>query len=151
MRPKERIPTFIELIDWKQLIEKQWKLPFNKTERKHVIAQIKNNIPKIIMYWAEYPDERIGQVLVNMGIISNVSGMWYYMEDDDILIKQGHKPEDVCLWGTYGKDGKQPFKRILIRDMSTEHMQACIDTQPNINPAYKELFEKLIKERTDDK
>ena len=32
-------------------------------------------------------------------------------------------------WGTYGKDGYQPFKRITIAEMSTEHLKACIATQ----------------------
>lgn len=32
-------------------------------------------------------------------------------------------------WGTYGKDGKQPFTRILLKDMTEEHIQAILETQ----------------------
>lgn len=32
-------------------------------------------------------------------------------------------------WGTYGKDGKQPFTRVLLKDMTEEHIQAILNTQ----------------------
>lgn len=34
---------------------------------------------------------------------------------------------DVLTWGTHGKDGDQPYKRIKIADMETEHIEAVLD------------------------
>ena len=36
-------------------------------------------------------------------------------------------------WGTYGKDGKQPFKRVKLSKLSNDHIQAILVTQPHIN------------------
>lgn len=47
-------------------------------------------------------------------------------------------------WGTYGKDGKQPLRRILLKDMEDEHIQAILDTQ-RLMPQVKEMF---IREQT---
>ena len=41
----------------------------------------------------------------------------------------------VFTWGTYGKDGKQPLKRVKLADMSDAHIEAILATQPQI---YKE-------------
>lgn len=32
----------------------------------------------------------------------------------------------VLVWGTYGKDGKQPFKYKSIEDMETDHIKAVL-------------------------
>lgn len=29
-------------------------------------------------------------------------------------------------WGTYGKDGTEPYRRVLLKDMSTDHILAII-------------------------
>lgn len=50
---------------------------------------------------------------------------------------------EVLLWGTYGKDGNHPLKRIAICDMETEHIQAVLaECQPSyvfLNCMKKEL------------
>lgn len=33
---------------------------------------------------------------------------------------------DVVTWGTYGKDGKQPYTRKKVKDMSDEHIKAVL-------------------------
>lgn len=43
-------------------------------------------------------------------------------------------------WGTFGIDGKQPRTFITANDMTTEHIEAVIETQDRIAPEIKELF-----------
>ena len=48
--------------------------------------------------------------------------MYTLMSDDDHgLIRV------VLTWGTYGREGDQLITHVLIADMETEHLQACID------------------------
>ena len=44
---------------------------------------------------------------------------------------------EVFRWGTRGKDGNQPLKFILLKDMESDHIQAIIETQTHI-PGYIE-------------
>ena len=44
------------------------------------------------------------------------------------------------MWGTYGKSGKGPFRRIAIQDMTKEHLQNCLDNCPNMHPMYRETM-----------
>ena len=39
---------------------------------------------------------------------------------------------EVVSWGSYGKDGKQPRKEILIKDLSDLHICAILETQHHI-------------------
>lgn len=39
---------------------------------------------------------------------------------------------DAFTWGTYGKDGKQPRTEVKLKDMTSEHIQAVLDTQRHI-------------------
>lgn len=36
---------------------------------------------------------------------------------------------EVVTWGTYGKNGDEPFKRVKIADMTGDHIKACLATQ----------------------
>ena len=36
---------------------------------------------------------------------------------------------DAVTWGTFGKNGDESLKYVAIADMSTEHLQACLETQ----------------------
>lgn len=90
------------------------------------------------------------QVLVNIGIFPNFPGMWYYKEEIDYLIEeQNIAPEEILLWGTYGKDGKQPLKRILIKDMETDHLEACLENCPQMGKLFRETMEKVLSYRLD--
>jgi hypothetical protein len=35
----------------------------------------------------------------------------------------------VFKWGTRGKDGKQPLKFVVLKDMTTDHIEAILETQ----------------------
>jgi hypothetical protein len=36
---------------------------------------------------------------------------------------------EVFKWGTRGKDGKQPLKFVVLKDMTTDHIEAILETQ----------------------
>jgi hypothetical protein len=47
-----------------------------------------------------------------------------------VYLEEGHeKVREVLKWGTRGKDGKQPLRYVVLKDMDTDHIQACLDTQ----------------------
>ena len=60
----------------------------------------------------------------------------------DTSITSDSPIEDIrgfLSWGTYGKDGKSPYKRVLLKDMSNNHILAIIETQ-KIQDLLKEIF-----------
>ena len=70
-------------------------------------------------------------------------------EELSVYSTDGHdKVREVVKWGTYGINGDQPLTRILLKDMSTKHIQACLDNVPRMHPAYKEAFEEELKLRS---
>jgi len=70
-------------------------------------------------------------------------------EELSVYITDGHdKVREVVKWGTYGKDGNQALTYILLKDMSTEHICACLENVPSMHPAYKESFKEELKLRS---
>jgi len=45
------------------------------------------------------------------------------------------------LWGTRGRDGKQPLKWLPLNELETDHLQAILDTQPQIRGT---IIERVI-------
>ena len=52
---------------------------------------------------------------------------------------------EAVTWGTYGKNGDETSVHVTITDMSSEHLQACLDTQKStMRPAlYKVMQDEL--------
>jgi hypothetical protein len=70
-------------------------------------------------------------------------------EELSVYITDGHdKVREVVKWGTYGRDGNQPLTYILLKDMSTEHIRACLENVPSMHPVYKESFKEELKLRS---
>jgi hypothetical protein len=139
MRPIERISIFLKKVDFNKL-EIRWDTDISQTLRGLIFSTVRT-------YWLKNPDQRFGQILINLNLIPYQVKPWND-EEHNILYDQGVEPREFVLWGTYGKDGKQPFKRILLKDMSNEHIQACITNIPNLNPQLKEFFEDELEYRT---
>ena len=55
--------------------------------------------------------------------------------DDDIS-----KIREVFKWGTYGKDGKQEKKYVLLKDLTDEHISAILDTQWHLPEEVQQVF-----------
>jgi len=74
-------------------------------------------------------------------------------DEEDLSLVADTDDHGFCrqhfLWGTYGKDGKQPFRRVALADMSTEHIKAVLRTQTHLSFEVRRLFENelLYRER----
>lgn len=50
-------------------------------------------------------------------------------------------------WGTRGRDGKDPLTWKALKDLSTDHIEAILDTQTHIADWTKNLFNRELKFR----
>jgi hypothetical protein len=66
-------------------------------------------------------------------------GNMYYFDPDKSKItdfiyfekaRENSKIREWLEWGTFGKSGKEPLRFVLLKNMSDEHIQACLKTQP---------------------
>lgn len=119
MRPIERIDNFLQKVDW-NLLFMDWELLFDNKQYYNIEDFEKLFVP----YWKANPDQRIGQVLINLAIVPDKMDVWD-AEESDILMKQGIAPEDCLFWTSiYGQDGKElevPVSR-LVSTLSKEHI-----------------------------
>ena len=53
-------------------------------------------------------------------------------------------------WGSYGKGGDQPLKRIKLSEMSNNHIEAILQTQHHIGPHIRKAFEDEQQYRLDN-
>lgn len=79
------------------------------------------------------------------GIVNKIEA-----KDLSVYLSDGHeKVREAITWGTRGKNGDQPLRRVKLKDMDTEHIQACLDTQP-LHPAYKIAFQNELEYRVEN-
>ncbi len=64
-----------------------------------------------------------------------------YSDDPHEIVRE------VMKWGTSGKSGTEPFRRVALKDMDSDHIQACLDTQPRMRLAFRAAFEVELKYR----
>lgn len=131
MRPIERIDNFLSKVDWGLLLRKRWKLNIN-IDDPLMVSLYKNTWD--ILYWKENPDQRIGQVLINLGLIPDSVQAWND-EESDILEAQGLAPEEYLFWGSYyDKDmNRIPLVYRLIKDLDSDHINKIYDHMFNAN------------------
>ena len=56
----------------------------------------------------------------------------------------------VVTWGTYGKNGDETLVHVTITDMSSEHLQACLDTQQRtMRPALLKVMQDELEYRNE--
>ena len=146
MRKLERIPVFLDKIDFVHLLFDQYSI----VDKKDAIL-IKNTIELdmelIKKFWYENPDLRFTQVLIGLGIVPNYPGFWFYKDDIDVYCEQGFPANEILFWGTYGKDGNQPISYIAIKDMTIGHLQACLEIQQGMEPVYKTAMIEELENR----
>jgi len=119
MRPIERIDNFLEKVNWYKLFYDRWKLsPTDVYKVEH------ERLLNIIEYWKENPDQRIGQLLINLELVPDNLKIWSD-EEEDILISQGIPPEECVYWTSiYDKQNNLlsvPITR-LIKDLDINHI-----------------------------
>lgn len=60
--------------------------------------------------------------------------------DISLIYSDGHeKIRNSFTWGSYGKSGKEELHYILLSEMTTEHINAILDTQ-RLRPVITEIF-----------
>ena len=47
---------------------------------------------------------------------------------------------EVFKWGTYGIDGKQKLKYVILKDMSWDHIEAILETQTQLRDHVRQVF-----------
>lgn len=57
---------------------------------------------------------------------------------------------EIDFWITYGKDGKQPSKRVSLSEMNKGHIKAILNTQYQIPFELATLFEKELEWRNSE-
>jgi hypothetical protein len=128
MRNKVRIDNFLSKVNIKHLLLHIWKICDDSNIDK-VEKSILDNISQIRNYWIDYSDLRFSQVLVNLGYLPNMSGFWYYYEENDILKDQGYKPREYVYWGSiFDSNGNRlpQTKYSLIKDLTIDHLQKLV-------------------------
>ena len=69
-------------------------------------------------------------------------------EDASVYSDDPHEMiRDVMRWGTRGMDGSEPVKYLLLKDMTSAHIQACLDTQYRMLPAYRVAMQNELNHR----
>ena len=136
MRRPERIPIFLEKIDTRKLSER-WHILEALLE---LDPEMKDNVED---YWKKDPDQRYGQVLINLQYVPDDIVIWND-EEDSILRSQGIPEREYKFWGrNFDKDmNKLPKTEwILIKDLTTDHIQAIVDGGWADNPIFEEELE----------
>ena len=134
MRRPERIPIFLEKVDWDKL-EERWQIDISQSLRGEILAKR--------YFWEQEPDLRFGQWLINLGLLPDHLNIWND-EEDWILSSQGIPAREYKFWGrNFDKDMNRLPKTewILIKDMTTDHIQAILDGNWAVN---KEIFENEL-------
>ena len=147
MRRPERIPIVLANIDWEKFLTIADEKPSDDT-----LKGVFENLPKIKEEWTEYPDLRLGQLLINMKL--SPDELWN-LEEDHWMVETGQiDAKDIMFWGVnYTKDMVQlpetDFR--LIRDLNTEHIEAILDGGYVIhNKVYEGYFENELERRIEE-
>lgn len=114
-----------------------------------ILDNWENNYEEFSKLWIENPDLRLTQVLITTGILSNFPGLWYYLDNDIIIISANIlEPRDIYFWGQiYDKNlNKLPQTNwILIKDMSTDHIKAVLNDCKNNEHLNRIVEDKYLK------
>jgi len=70
-------------------------------------------------------------------------------KDMSVCLEDGIEAvREAVTWGTRGKDGRQPLRLVKLSEMSNDHIEACLETQPRMHPHYREAFEMELTYRS---
>ena len=65
-----------------------------------------------------------------------------------VTLEDGHdKVREYLTWGTRGVNGDQPLRYVKLKDMDTDHIQACLETQFQMRKAYQTAMENELEYR----
>ena len=150
MRNKNRIQIVLDL-----MLNKEILLHFLNTSSQKLIDDLYNNWEEIKEEWLKSPDQRFGQLLSNLGLVSKeIENHIWNIDEDDWLIQNGYcNIEDIKFWGVnYYKNGKKrkTTKFKLLKDLDIDHIRNIIiffekyNSLDKLNKEYLEYFNKRI-------
>jgi len=64
-----------------------------------------------------------------------------YFEDDFDKVRV------AFTWGTYGKKGDQPLKRVSLKDLELDHINNILETQTQLSSSIRSLFQQELEFR----
>jgi len=138
MRPKERIDDFLAKVNWSEL-QKKWKIPVLEIDTEFIRKS-----------WKENPDQRIGQLLINLGLIEDSLEKWV-TEEATILIDQGLPPEECLYWTSMYDENEvllETPKTRLVATLTPEHINNIITFMYNyggrISPDMQKAFDNVL-------
>jgi hypothetical protein len=65
------------------------------------------------------------------------------LDDDHEVVRE------AMTWGTYGINGDQPLQYVKLKDMSLEHIHACLEEVKNMHPQYRTAMKTELEYRHD--
>lgn len=94
--------------------------------------------------WKKSPDQRFGQLLINLGLIQDNLKDWN-IEITDLPIPHNIIRE-IQTWGTYGwKFSLEEKKELYIKDLETDHIKNIIKTQNHLSDNFINVLKNEIK------
>jgi hypothetical protein len=147
MRPIERIDNFLNKVDI-PLLSLRWNI--NDGLLLDILGWDNSDIFK--PYWKENPDQRIGQVLINLELVPDNMFIWND-EESDILKDQGIAPEEYLYWGSiYDKYmNRISLTHKLIKDLDSEHISAIYQYMfkngKELSQDYRTAFKNVLLKR----
>ena len=156
MRNPNRIPICLKLLFQNKILHDF--LNTKATKKVELLRILHQNWELIEKEWNKSPDQRFGQLLSNMGLVSKeIEYKIWNIEEDNWLIKNGYcNIEDIKFWGVnYYKNGKKrkTTKYKLLKDLDDDHIRNIIkffednNAINQLNKEYLEYFNKRINDR----
>ena len=152
MRNSKRIPICLKLLFQNKIL-----YHFLSTDTPGWAKKLHENWDLIEKEWLKSPDQRFGQLLSNLGLVSKeIENHIWNIDEDDWLIQNGYcNIEDIKFWGVnYYKNGKQrkTTKFKLLKDLDIDHIRNIIiffekyNSLDKLNKEYLEYFNKRIND-----
>jgi len=144
MRPIERIELFRCNIST-DFLKKRWKIDYE-------VEDFMNN-ENFFEEWNKYPDQRIGQCLINIGILKDDFKIWND-EDMNILYDSSTDLTGLLEWTSIYDADENPLKNPIkkpINKLTTPHILNILEyfkkNNQYLHPIYREAFKQELRKR----
>lgn len=100
--------------------------------------------------YKEYTDKNGVTYMVDGGLdyIRRFINAGHPAQDLTVYLEDGHtRVREALTWGTYGPNGDQPLRYVRLMDMTTDHIQACLDNVPTMYPQFRTAMEDELSYR----
>lgn len=111
-----------------KLIANIWRTPSG------TILQSKHRYDFVQDSDGNFIDGGLGYVRKGGDVFEKWDNLCVYSDDPH------EKKREVFYWGTYGKNGDQSCKWVLLKDLETSHIEAIIETQWHLSEHIRDMF-----------